>query len=304
MTSRRTARRLVRWYPPAWRARYGEELAELIVAMAGAGGIPWRDRADVARAGVRARLAPAGGAAPEQRARRGVITVLWSWAVFVIAGAIVRKASEHWGGAALGVHPVAGVAFDVLVAAGVAGALLALVGVALAVPGLVALMRAGGWPRIRGPVVRAVALTVVAVAATAALVVWAHGLSGAQRDGHDPTYVAGFIAWAVLCFGGLLAWVAAAARIAAALHLGRAVVRAHVWLACAVTAAMTVATVATLTWWIAVALRAPGALVDASPGAHPSPIVSQLVVAAVAMAAAVGVGGLGARRAVIAARIA
>jgi hypothetical protein len=54
------AARLLRWYPAAWRARYGEEFAELLVA-----DIAERPRSaartiDVARGGVTARLAAAG----------------------------------------------------------------------------------------------------------------------------------------------------------------------------------------------------------------------------------------------------
>ena len=56
----RRASRLLRWYPKAWRSRYGEEFAELLIA-----DICERPRsrtrtADVARGGIVARLAAAG----------------------------------------------------------------------------------------------------------------------------------------------------------------------------------------------------------------------------------------------------
>jgi hypothetical protein len=56
----RRASRLLRWYPKAWRSRYGEEFAELLIA-----DICERPRsrtrtADVARGGIVARLATAG----------------------------------------------------------------------------------------------------------------------------------------------------------------------------------------------------------------------------------------------------
>ncbi len=56
----RRARRLLRWYPAAWRARYGDEFAELLIA-----DISDRPRSaartlDVARGGVVARLARTG----------------------------------------------------------------------------------------------------------------------------------------------------------------------------------------------------------------------------------------------------
>lgn len=57
---RATVARLLLWYPPAWRARYGEEFAELL-----ADGLAERPRdrrrtVDVARSDLRARLADAG----------------------------------------------------------------------------------------------------------------------------------------------------------------------------------------------------------------------------------------------------
>jgi hypothetical protein len=66
-TSAERAARLLRWYPRAWRSRYGEEFAELLVA-----DIEERPRsasrtADVIRGGIVARLGQAGlcGGAPE-----------------------------------------------------------------------------------------------------------------------------------------------------------------------------------------------------------------------------------------------
>ena len=54
------AARLVRWYPRAWRARYGEEFTELLIAeLAERPRSPSRT-ADVIRGGLVARLADAG----------------------------------------------------------------------------------------------------------------------------------------------------------------------------------------------------------------------------------------------------
>jgi hypothetical protein len=54
--------------------------------------LPWRLRADLARGAGRERLRAAGlgDDDPERRARGGVLLVLWAWAVFVLAGAVVR----------------------------------------------------------------------------------------------------------------------------------------------------------------------------------------------------------------------
>jgi hypothetical protein len=54
------AQRLVRWYPPRWRERYGEELTELLVADLQDRPRSWRRDADLMRSGLRARLAGVG----------------------------------------------------------------------------------------------------------------------------------------------------------------------------------------------------------------------------------------------------
>jgi hypothetical protein len=54
------ARRLLMWYPRVWRARYGDELAALLVAELAEQGPCWRRSANVAVSGLRARLAGGG----------------------------------------------------------------------------------------------------------------------------------------------------------------------------------------------------------------------------------------------------
>jgi hypothetical protein len=56
----RRASRLLRWYPRDWRARYGEEFAELLIADIGERPASWRRHADVAISGIVARLIPTG----------------------------------------------------------------------------------------------------------------------------------------------------------------------------------------------------------------------------------------------------
>ena len=60
------AERLLRWYPRAWRSRYGEEFAELLIADLAERPRAWSRTADVIRGGITARLADAGlgGALP------------------------------------------------------------------------------------------------------------------------------------------------------------------------------------------------------------------------------------------------
>lgn len=56
----RRASRLLRWYPKAWRSRYGEEFADLLIADVGERPRSWTRTVDVARGGIVARFAAAG----------------------------------------------------------------------------------------------------------------------------------------------------------------------------------------------------------------------------------------------------
>jgi hypothetical protein len=97
----RRAKRLVRCYPRAWRARYGEEFTQLLLD-----DISERPRslgrtADVLRSGVLARLAFAGLAGdalhPNEQIRVGLATLGFSVMVFLAAGiAIWSQLTIGW----------------------------------------------------------------------------------------------------------------------------------------------------------------------------------------------------------------
>jgi hypothetical protein len=223
--------------------------------------------------------------------------VLWAWAVFVIAGAIVRKTSEHWEQALpSGGHALATTAFDALIGAALLASASVLIGIAVATPSLHRLMRAGGWPGIRSRIRAAGVATLVLVAATVGLVLWAHGLDAQQRAGADTAYAVAVAGWALLVLGVLLAWTAAATKTERQLHLGGRPLRVQIRLATLVATAMAAMTAATALWWFAVAERAPAALTG-SRDAHVSAAVPQLIVAITLMLLATGLAGIGARRA-------
>jgi len=102
---RERAARLVRWYPRDWRARYGEEFTELLIAdLAERPRSPART-ADVIRGGIVARLTDAGlcGFAPDgaeragKRARASLASLAWCAAVFLgFGGAIWSQLAIGW----------------------------------------------------------------------------------------------------------------------------------------------------------------------------------------------------------------
>ena len=86
----RRAARLLRWYPAAWRARYGDEFTELLIAEFAERPRSWRRAADVARGGVQARLTRVGlsGSPPEsaEQVRAGLATAACSAGAFLAIG--------------------------------------------------------------------------------------------------------------------------------------------------------------------------------------------------------------------------
>jgi hypothetical protein len=79
------ANRLLRWYPPSWRERYGEEFEALLVADISERRQSRRRTVNVALSGLLARLAAAGIAGEsEQRTKLGAIACLGG--VFAVLG--------------------------------------------------------------------------------------------------------------------------------------------------------------------------------------------------------------------------
>jgi hypothetical protein len=102
---RERAARLLRWYPRAWRARYGEEFTELLLADLAERSRSAARTADVIRGGLVARLADAGlcGCAPQvpelarARARAGLASLACCAAVFLgVGGAIWSQLVIGW----------------------------------------------------------------------------------------------------------------------------------------------------------------------------------------------------------------
>ena len=292
--------RLLRVYPVAWRARYGEELATLIEELEGAGRMTWRIRLDVIRAGVVERVRGVGlrGLPPRERAREGSLLVLYAWMLFVLGGFGVQKASEHW----KAVTPTAeqglpAGAFDALVVAAGVGSVLVLLGMVVSLPRLVALIRRGGWAQIRRPIIRAAVLSVLLVAATLGLAAWAHSLTPAARNGHNAAYSGVFLAWVMLFAGVLFAWAAAAATTARHLSISAGLLRFEVWLGAIVSAAMAVMTIATAVWWGSLASAAPWFFDGRPAGSSSSALVSNMIVPVGLMLCATALGLIGATRA-------
>ena len=235
----------------------------LIEAEAEHGRISLRTRIDVARAGLSQRLRDSGlqgdDRPPALQVRAGVLLVLWSWSLFVLAGIGLQKTSEQWQAAVP--HAEQGLpaaAFASVVVAAAIGTAAVLIGVLLVVRPLSGFLRAGGWRQIRRPVVRAVVATGLTAVVLAGIVAWAHQLTGSERNGGDWRYGAAVAVLALSGFASVVAWAHAGVVTAWRLTLTGSTLRLEAWLAGTATVAMLVMTAATATWWISIANAAPG----------------------------------------------
>ncbi len=299
VTSRPSDPRL-RWYPRSWRTRYGDELAALLDDEYGRRA-PARIRLSIVSGGLRERARQSGltgDAVPAaDGVRTGALVVLAAWTAFVVAGASFAKFSEHFDEAlphSPGVHRVPDLAFTVLQAMAGAASILVVAGVLLAVPASVRFLRAGGWGSVRGHVLRALTLTVVTIAVTVPLLVWADRLPSHQPSSGIHWNGVLFLIWTTLIVITLTLWTVVAVAAGRRIELCKAVLTAEAILAAAVTVAMAIMVVSTAVWWGAMAKNAP-AFLNASPAGLPGSSWDILLVATVVLmvlamgAAAVGV---------------
>ena len=305
------AARLLRWYPRAWRSRYDEEFAELLVA-----DIEERPRsrsrtADVIRGGIVARLGQAGlcGGAPAPGTNRtcaSLASLGCCAAVFAaVGGAMWSQLTTGWQWSPPGTASVTVAMLAMSAAMGVLAvlALLAVLPVAWRVaavrpPGVrgpSALFLAGlavvviggrhfgnGWPGTGGHPWPHQGLVPSGVAAFS----WASTLSVSSFWAH-PAALAAFpaaeVAWMALsplAVAGAVAGAAAVVRRAgrSPAVLSPAVLRFEIWLGRAACAAMAAFLAGACAWVLA---RAPGAMFR--PGLID---VAGLVVLALALAVA------------------
>ncbi len=262
--------RLLLFYPRRWRERYGKELLALVEACSEGRGASIRIRLDVIRAGLLQRLQSSGlmgdEVPPEARAKAGLLLVLGSWSLFVVAGIGLQKTSEHWQAVTPhGAQAVPAAAFGGVVVAAALGSALVLLGIALAARPLARLLRAGGWHHLRRSVVGAICVTGLTVVVLVGVVAWAHHLTDAQRNGGSLLYGGAFLLLAACGIGSIAAWTFAACAAARRLTLGPGTLRLEGLIAAAVSVTMAAMTGAAAIWWASVERAAPAFLGSGFP---------------------------------------
>jgi hypothetical protein len=243
---------LLRWYPRAWRERYGDELLALIQDTVDEGRPTWRLRLGVIWGGLRERGRQAGrvvkAAVKWQTSPNPSGTIVVAGMVFALLPANLMTSPSPARG-----WQVA--AFDALLAAvALTGVVVVADGLA-ALPALVRFLRAGGWPKIRRRIAWAAGATVVAGGALAGLILISGSRSPTQLDA-SWAYLVGFLATGATVAVAIVLWAIAAAATARNLTL-MARVRAVQLVLTAVAAIMVTVMLAALDFWWSVTQAPP-----------------------------------------------
>jgi len=240
--------RLLRWYPRAWRDRYGEELLALIQDTLDEGRPTWQLRLGVTWGGLRER---GHRAAHPSKATVRRINAILRRLMMLVAGGILAFLPGYFTSSPPAARAVqATVALGVLLAVvGVTGALVLAGGLA-AVPALVRFLRAGGWPKIRRRIAWAAGATGAAAGALAGLVLAAGSRSSAQLA-TSLGYGLGIVATALAAAVAIGLWASAAAAIRRQLTLAPGVRAAQLVIGAVISNAVTAMVAANAIWlWV------------------------------------------------------
>ncbi len=257
---------LVLTYPPGWRARYGDELGLLIQDLHGHGRRLAPMAADLLRGAVIAWLTERRSQMSEH-SRRALITVLWSWVAFAATAAwfghdLGASSGQVWAWSA---RPVAllvpsGVpdAYHILLVAGVVGV------VATAVAAAAFVVEAARYARRQR---RRSTFALMAVPPVVAAC-WLGGLRLIPGGTHSAVGLGVSVGWLLLGVAGIAGSTQAVVTVIRSSEFGERTWRTGAVAAAVVTAAMVVATGATISWGVA----------ERSSQAHPGDAAGWLVV--------------------------
>jgi hypothetical protein len=241
--------RLLRWYPLAWRERYGDELLALLQDTAAEGRPTWRLRLGVAWGGLRER-----GHQSRLAAMAAIKRPAWGarWSGNLLAGLTVAvlpfdltessPPARAWRAA---------LALDAVLAAVALTCAVILIGALTAVPALVRFLRASGWRKIRRRVGWAAGATVVAGASMADLSIVCRSHTIAQLDGSF-TWLAELLVAGLVTTVAFGLWGTAAAAVTRHLTMAPRARAAQLVLGVATPVAVTAMFVTTSIWWWAV----------------------------------------------------
>lgn len=254
-------RRVLRWYPAAWRERYGNELVDLLSDTYADNPLPTRAWIGIVMAGVneRGREAALIGRVSrrEDRIRAGALIVLAAWALFIVAGSGFAKYSEHWSAVTpLSDRTVPSIAIVVLQVATFVGVALCGVAALVSWPSFSRLAQHVGARRVFRLVRPAIVAGAISIAATAIIVEVSHHMSSFQRSVAPGPYRAVFLAWAGLLVVCLAVIVVTIGRVVLRIQYSEHQLRVLSVAALTTSAAMSVIFVSLVVWWVSIAQHA------------------------------------------------
>ena len=262
MKVERRLQRLLRWYPPDWRTRYGEEFLALLEDLLNGSppGVLFRVR--VAASGVRERVFSAGlfanrSSAHVQR-KTGSLLVLAAWSATCVGGVSFVKVTEHYSSSLpASSRGAAEFAYNLTAGAGIMGSLLVFVAALVAMPSFTRWLRGAGWSQFLERLAMPAIVTIAAIGATIALSTWAHHLDYAQRNGGDVAYSAAFLVLATLVVSAVGLWTSAVVRLALSVPFPASILLWEARLAGGVAISSFVVVGGASLWWFEVARHAP-----------------------------------------------
>jgi len=254
--------RLLRWYPPTWRSHYGAGLLALLDDTYGAKSVPWRERWSIATKGVAERAREAGitGTTVNANGRllAGSQLVLCGWSLFIVAGAIFAKFTEHWNDSVSSVHRTfPGVSDAVVRTAGIVGVLLVLAAAAFVLPSLVRLARRESWQSVRRPLKKNALALSISIALTTSVALRAHFLNYHQRNGGSPGYVVIVLLAGFAVLATLATMTTTALSLTRQIDFSRRLLRNLSFAALTLSVLMLSIAVGSGIWWISEARFAP-----------------------------------------------
>lgn len=274
---------MLRWYPPEWRNRYGDEFLTLLEDTYAGAPVPMSVRLSTARAGLAERLRGVGfigdSGGPEGRLRGASLMVLCAWAFFVLAGAEFAKYAEHWDRVTpAGDRALPSAAYDTVQVAAFVGTLIVALGAACVLPTFARSIRRQGWAPFSRPLRALLITSTLAVATAAGIILWAHHLGPTRRDGGWLPFRIIGTTWVVMVIIAVATGTGAIIGITARLGFSRPVTRALAALALSMTLTLVVVFAGVVAWWASLAASAPwffgsGAIGSGGSTAPPAMIV-------------------------------
>jgi hypothetical protein len=291
----------LKWYPHAWRDRYGDDFMMYLHDRYGDGPLPLAAQLSVIRSGTAERLRSGGITGspvdPDTRIRGASLLVLCAWVFFVVAGSVFAKYTEHWPLATPpGDHWLPAAAMSAVQWAAAAGALIVIVAGVLTLPALLGLIGSDGWKSLWALVRPMVLSLTVAGVASIGIVELNQHVGPSPSGTTPPALRAAGVVVGLLVVSTLAVCCATAVVIVYRLRLTRRVTRILGGLAVAMAGVLVAIFAGTLTWWIATALHAPWFFRSVVPRSPSSPAPLAMILLGLVMLSGLGLAGVGTAR--------